>query len=318
MQAVLNIGVDVSKAKIDIAVEQTHARRCLPNTRAALDKWLGGLPPASRLAMEASGEYHELLAELAHARGLEVFVLNPKDVRHYAKSMGLRAKTDRVDAAVIARLVANEHGRLHPFSPPSGEQREIVQLIRRRAKASSMRRAAQASFQGIASLDQPVQALLECVDRLIQSIDARLAVLEHACPQRQQALERLRTIDGVGPVVSAALHSTLERITFRGADAFVAYHGLDTRVDDSGTRTGRRRLSKRGPAEMRRLLYNAAMAAVRTKAWKPVYEHYLEQGWPRTAALMIIARRILRTAWSIHHHGTTFDPERPIAGLTRT
>jgi transposase len=317
MQAPVNIGVDVSKAKIDIfVVEEARARRCLPNARAALDKWLSSVPPGSHIAMEASGKYHELLAELAHARGLQVFVLNPKDVRHYAKSMGLRAKTDRVDAAVIARLVAKEHARLHRFCPLTGEQLEMLQLIRRRAKVSSMHRAAQESFQDIAALDKPLQALLGCLDRLTHTIDARLVALTRACPQRREAIERLRTIDGVGPLVSAALLSYLERIPFCSADAFVAYHGLDTRVDESGTRAGRRRLSKRGPGEMRRLLYNAAMAGIKTKAWKPVYEHYLERGWPPTAALMIIARRILRTAWSIYKHNTTFDPTRPMAGLT--
>lgn len=312
----LNIGVDVSKAKIDVCIEHTGTKKCLPNRPRELDKWLSSLARPSRIAMEASGQYHEVLAQLAHAKGLEVYVLNPKDVRHYAHALGMRAKTDRVDAQLIARLVAKEHARLHRFSPPSPAQREMMQLVARRGKASAMRNAARASFQGIEALAPQLDGLLACLDALIDAIDARLHSLIGSCPQRNRAAQALRSIPGVGPLVSAALLSSLERMHFASADACVAFHGLDTRVQESGTHRGRRRLSKRGPAEMRRVLYNAAMAAIRSAAWKPVYEHYLRRGWPRTAALMIIARRILRTAWSIHKNNTPFDPARPAKALT--
>jgi hypothetical protein len=69
-------------------------------------------------------------------------------------------------------------------------------------------------------------------------------------------------------------------------------------------------LSKRGPSELRRLLFNAAMAAIKSKVWKPIYEHYRALGWSTTASLVIVARKIARTAWSIHHYHSTFNPER--------
>ena len=80
--------------------------------------------------------------------------------------------------------------------------------------------------------------------------------------------------------------------------------------------SAKRRGSKRGPAELRRLLYIAAMAAVRTKLWKPVYGHYRAKGLSTTAALVIIARRIARTAWSVYTHKTDFDPKRVALTLT--
>jgi len=316
MQTVTHIGVDVSKAKIDFCINETGARGSVANSRPALSKWLGSVRPGSRIAMEASGEYHELLAELAHARGFAVFVLNPKRIRHYAQSIGLRAKTDRVDAVVIARYVAKEHAQLHRFCPLSPEQRQLKRLLGKRAKATSLRSAAQASFQNVHGLDKERAKLLRSLDALVVKIDRQIAALIAACPQRQQHSQRLQTIDGVGPVVGAALLSSLERIPFASPDAFVAYHGMDTRVDDSGTRVGRRRLSKSGPSEPRRLVYVAAMAAVTTTAWKPLYEKYLQRGLPRIAALCVIARHILRTAWSIYKHKTTFDPARLTRGLT--
>ncbi|MCA9458786.1 MAG: hypothetical protein KC587_19135, partial [Nitrospira sp.] len=71
-----------------------------------------------------------------------------------------------------------------------------------------------------------------------------------------------------------------------------------------------------GSAELRRLLFNAAMSAIKTTVWKPIYEAYRKQGWSTTASLVIIARKIARAAWSIHHYRTTFHPERITKGLT--
>jgi len=85
----------------------------------------------------------------------------------------------------------------------------------------------------------------------------------------------------------------------KNADAFVAFTGLDPRPDDSGQHHGKRRLSKRGPPELRRRLYLAALSAIKTKVWRSLYEHYRAKGLSSTAALVILARRIARTAWSI-------------------
>ena len=114
---ILDIGVDVAKDTVVIA-QPGAAPRTLPNRRAELLAWLRTLPAGSRLAMEATGRYHTLLADLADGLGLEVYVLNPKDVRYYAKGLGRRGKTDRVDAQVIARFLAKEHEQLRAYHTP--------------------------------------------------------------------------------------------------------------------------------------------------------------------------------------------------------
>jgi len=123
-------------------------------------------------------------------------------------------------------------------------------------------------------------------------------------------------INGVGAVVGSILVNALERVPLRSADAFVAFTGLDPRAMESGQYRGRRRLSKRGPSELRRLLYLAAMSASKTKTWQPLYDHYRAKGLSSTTALVILARRIARTAWSIYTHKTEFDPKRLTSALT--
>ena len=272
--------------------------------------WLKSLPTGSRIGLESTGGYHELLADLAHAQGHVVFLLNPLDTKHYARAMGNRAKTDRVDAELIARLIAQEHTRLRPYTPPTADQRKLDRMIRRRANIVRIKSSLTLTMSNLSGFTAELKAVSNKLDALIAKIDSTMTAIAAHSPQHKEAQQRLQTIAGVGPVVGMALTNTLERVPFRNADAFVAFTGFDPRANDSGNKIGRRRLSKRGPAELRRLLFNAAMAAAKSKAWKPIYEHYRAHGWSTTAALVIIARKIARAAWSIHHYHSTFDPER--------
>ena len=315
--AVLNIGADVGKDEIVVAcAEESFSPRKITNRRAEIMAWLKTLPPGSRLGMESTGSYHELLAETAHQLGFVVYVLNPKDTRHYAKAMGLRGKTDRVDARLIARLIGREHEQLHPWIMPTAEQRQIERMIKRRAKLSAIRASLSQSLKGLAGFAAELKALRRRLDKLIARIDARIKALIEANADRKQDYARLRKIPGVGSVVGGSLVNTLERVPFKKGDAFVAFTGLDPRPDESGHHIGRRRLSKRGPAELRRLLYLGAMAAAKTKTWKPLYERQRAKGLSTTEALVILARHIARTAWSIYTHKTDFDPQRLTPGLT--
>jgi len=314
----LDIGADVGKAEIAFAsAKGSFSRRKVPNQRTELKAFLKTLPAGSRIGMESTGIYHELLAELAYKLGFVVFVLNPKDVRHYAKGVGLRGKTDRVDADLIARMIAREHENLHPWIPPTPEQRQIDRLLTRRAKVSRIQIALNQSIKGLTGFGADLKMVNERLDRLVKCIDEKVKALIEANTDRRQQYARLSKIAGLGGVVvRSSVLNTLERVPLRSADAFIAFTGLDPRPDESGHHVGRRRLSKRGPAELRRLLYIAAMAAVKTKLWRPIYEHYRAKGLSTTAALVIIARRVARTAWSVYTHKTDFDPKRVALGLT--
>jgi len=226
--------------------------------------------------------------------------------------MGLRGKTDRVDA----QLIAHEHARLHPWLPSTREQYQLDRLLRRRAKLSQIRAALTQSVKGLDDFAPQIKALVAKLNALIECIDTRLRTLTESSAQRREGYARLRRIVGVGPIVGSGVLNSLQRLTFAKADSFVAFCGLDPRPDDSGRHRGRRRLSKRGPSELRRLLYNAALSASRTKTWKPLYERELAKGWSRTEAVVILARRIARTAWSVYTHKSNFDPQRITLALT--
>jgi transposase len=309
MQSPLLLGVDVAKAEVVIADSQnTFALRTLPNEPGTLRAFLLSLPPRCHLAMESTGPYHQRLAELAVALGHSAYVLNPKDIYHYAKALGARAKTDRADAQLIARYLAHEHQHLHPYVPPTTEQKHIDQLVRRRAKVASLRLALQRTCQELPNVQRAVHASVQALTALIRDIDAQIATLNRTIAGRRQQLQHLQSVIGIGPVTGTWLANLLDRVTFHHSDALVAFVGLDPRPCDSGQHRGRRRLSKRGPAEGRRLLFNAAMAAVKSPVWQPLYQHHRQHGWSSTAALIIIARKLLRVAFALYKTQTTFNP----------
>lgn len=284
MSHVLNVGVDVAKDAIVVACAGDHfPAHSVPNRRAPLRAWLKSLPVGSRIGLESTGDYHEVVADLAQAQGHAVFLLNPMETRHYAKAMGHRAKTDRVDAVLIARLIAHEHPRLRAYTPPTATQRKLDRLIRRRATIVRLKGTLKMTMRNLGGFAADLKALVGKLEALLAKIDATMAALAAQSPQHQDAQQRVETIVGVGPLVGMALTNTLERVAFRNADAFVAFTGFDPRANESGRKVGRRRLSKRGPAELRRLLYNAAMSAIKTKVWKPHYLHYRTKGWSTTA-----------------------------------
>lgn len=317
MPILLNVGVDVGKDTLVVACAENHFPvHNVPNQRGPLLAWLKSLPSGSRIGLESTGHYHELLADLAQTHGYCVFLLNPRETRHYAKAMGNRAKTDRVDAVLIARLIAQEHTRLRAYMPPTATQRKLDRMIRRRATIVRLKGTLKLTMRNLGGFATELKAVVARLDALLAKMDRTMAAMAAESPHHQAAQHRVETIVGVGPLVGIALTNTLERVPFRTADAFVAFTGFDPRANDSGHRVGRRRLSKRGPAELRRLPYNAAMSAIKTTVWKPIYEQYRTRGWSMTATLVIIARKIARTAWSIHHYHTTFNPERITQCLT--
>jgi transposase len=308
MPSPLNVGVDVAKDWLQVAgAGAPPAAAPVANQRAAIRAWLAQLPRGSRVAMEATGGYHQLLADLAHAHGMLVYVLNPSDLRHYARAVGVRGKTDRVDALVIARYLEREGTALHPYLPPTPAQRQIDRLLRRRATVVASKTQLRLSLGGVTGCARELRAVLTRLDAIIAKIDHRLA---HFTKRQAEAQQRVQSVLGIGPLTGIALTNLFTRVPLRDGDAAVAFVGLDPRPKDSGQCIGRRRLSKRGPAELRRLLFNAARSASKTTLWRPLYERYRARGLSSTEATVILARKLLRVAFSIHRHGTTFDPQR--------
>ena len=305
------IGVDVAKAELVAAIHTQTGCRSITNEASTISAWLRELPDGAALAMESTGRYHQLLATLARAAGMQVFVLNARDVYFYAKALGARAKTDRVDSHVIARYLAEQHTHLHPWQPGSAALTQVQGLLGQRWTVVTKRAALHQSLQGCdAAILCEVQALDAAFTALLKAIDARITVLfeDDARLNAQRVL--LQSIVGVGPQSSALLASVLAQVGFASSDALVAYSGLDPRACDSGASRGRRRLSKRGQPALRRQMYLAAMSACHTQTFEGTYKALRQRGLKTTEALVVLARKLLRIAFAVWRSGKPFEPQR--------
>lgn len=309
MKSVTFIGVDVSKATLDIAIDAHSGTTHIANTSPAIRHWIKQVPEGCYVGVESTGPYHQTLVRQLIGAGHTVYLLNTRDLSHYARAVGRRAKTDTLDAQLIARYLAREHEHLHPYQLPTALQAELNALVQRRHTVVVTQTMLRQSFTALTPKPRHLATAMRSLDKLIAELDQRMQALVAQDSQLAPIASHLDTIVGFGVLLSNTMAAALTRHPFKQADAFIAFIGLDPRVRDSGQRRGRRYLSKRGPAELRRLLYVAAMSASKSKLWRPFYERYRARGLSSTATLVILARKLARIAFSIVKHGTTFKPE---------
>jgi transposase len=311
MQTPWDVGVDVASRSVVVAsAGQRFATRTVANEREALRGWLRELPTGSRVGMEATGGYHQLLAELAHAAGMTVYVLNPRDVKKYAEGVGRRGKTDRLDAEVIARYVAREHPELHGYIPRSAVAQRLEQLLKRRAQVVRLQVGLSQTWRGVSGVKAKLAAVAAAQARLLARVDRLVEEAVDAVPALRAHAQQLRSIPGYGRLGSVAVAHALQWLPFTRVDAFIAHTGLDPRPRDSGEKRGRRRISKRGPAALRTIMPMCAMAASRTPTWRAYYQRQLAKGLSGTEALVILARKMARTAYGIYRSDSPFDRAR--------
>ena len=309
MQSILNLGADVDSRSVMVACAAGSFKpHRIANEPKAIRAWLRSMPRGSRLAMESTGSYHEALADLAHRAGLQVFIINARDMRRYGQGIGRRGKTDRLDAEVIARYIASEHGELHAYVPPTRAQRTLARLISRRTKLVQTKDSIRQSLRGLPALKAEARQLVERIERLIGRLDLLIQRTLQQMPTACEAAARIATIPGFGVLTSTWLGDRFTRVPYATSDAVVAAAGLDPRPDDSGQKQGRRRLSKRGPAEERRLLFNCARSVAHGTLWQPYYEAQLAKGLSSTAATNVLARKMLRVAFAVYKHRQPFNP----------
>jgi transposase len=308
----LLIGVDVAKAELVISQAWQEQLVTLPNTRSEIKRYLKGLPGPVCLSVEATNTYHLELIEQAHAQGHTVYLIDGYRLERYRQSIGARAKTDAADARLLRRYLEREQDQLRRYSPPPKGYMSLVRLLRRRAKLVQARTALAQSFKELPELKASAAALLRQLDRLDALIQKRIAQALRAQGWEADAA-RCQALEGIGPLISAALAVTFRRGAFKNADAFIAFLGLDVRVRESGTFRGRRKLTKKGDPELRRLLYMAAMQASRSSTWQPFYQRHLERGMSKVQALVVLARKLARLAFALMKNQSEYQPKLPVS-----
>ena len=213
----------------------------------------------------------------------------------------------------LRRYLERERDQLEPWRPAPPEQMRLQALLKRRACVVSARVKLEQSLADIPELKRTNTLLKRALESAEKQIMQKLVALVKEAGWDQD-MKRCQAIEGIGPVTSVALTSIFHRGQFRSSDAFIAYLGLDVRVRDSGTMRGKRKLTKQGDSEIRRLLYLAAMHAKRQEAWKAFYQRYIDRGLSNVQVLTILARKLARVAFALMHNQSEYIPKNACIG----
>lgn len=297
------VGVDVSARWLDVALPSGDVIRVAnPGGIPAL---LDRLPAGAIVGIEATSTYYRPVAYALHTRGFGVYVLNPLSVKRFAGSLLRRAKTDRADARLIARFVAERHSDLMPYEPTE-EALVLVGLLVRLMDGLTSDRVG--VLNRLQAWEYAVPGFSEVVRYVPMALeDLRGRVLQEALVvvRRDMVLsswlDAITSLPGFGPVLALKVmgySGDLRR--FKSARAYAAFTGLTPRIVQSGDSLGVSRISRVGPSRLRGAFYVAAQIAYRYSVeHKAFVDEMLARGKPKKVALVALANRLARVVWSV-------------------
>jgi len=293
------IGVDVSQEHLDVHVRPATLRRRFANTAAGIAELVAWVRPhaAERIVFESTGPYQKAAVGALLAEGLPAVVVNARQVRDFAKALSYLAKTDKIDAGVIAHFAEVAITTVRPLE--SQEIQDLRELHDRRGQLVHML-AMEKNQRHSATVARASARVLGSIDKHVAYLEAQIRELERRMDQLIEGSaafrarhEILRTITGIGPHVSRTLLAYLPELGTTSRQRIAALVGVAPFNDDSGSHVGPRR-TRGGRSKVRVSLYQAAVAAIRhCPRMKAVYAGLKARGKASRSALIAVARKIL-------------------------
>lgn len=292
----ITVGIDVSKARLDVHVHPLGESFAVGNDEAgveALCERLGKLDGLVGIGIEASGRYERLaVASLAEA-GLPVLVLNPAQVRHYGQAVGLRAKTDAIDARLIALFVAAVQPE--PRGMPDAQTAELAALMARRRQLVAMlaaektRRLQAQPGRVRTSLARVVTAL----EAELKDLDGTINTTVRGTPMWREDEDLLASVPGIGPVIARTMLAELPELGRLSPKQIAALAGLAPYTRQSGKWRGKSFIGG-GRTAVRTALFMGALVAARfNPTLKAFRDRLIAKGKPKLVALVATARKLL-------------------------
>jgi transposase len=306
------VGIDVSKARLDVALLPTGESFVVANDEDGLEQLLGRLKERHPIlvVLEASGGFERPVAARLAASGIAVAVLNPRQTRDFARATGRLAKTDRLDAKILARFA--EAVRPAPRTLPDAEAREFQAILARRRQLIQMMTAEKNRLGAATSkaVAKRIEAHIRWLEKELSRTDRDLDEAIESSPAFKENKALLRSVPGVGPVLCRMLLAELPELGSLSPRELSALVGVAPLNRDSGTLRGRRSVWG-GRARVREALYMGALIASRRNPLiRAFYERLLAAGKPKKVALVACMRKLLtilnavmrdRTPWRCPH-----------------
>jgi transposase len=288
------IGIDVHKDTLEVCVDQRAEHWECANDEVGVEGLLTTLAALwpTLIVVEASGGYERYLVAEAFAAGLPVVVVNPTRVRRLAEALGIMAKTDTIDAYVIARFA--ERVRPSVREPQSAEQQQLSALVTRRRQLVAIRTAEKNRLSTCPELMRTdIEEHVAWLERRIEQLEDEIKDMLTHNPSWRERTALVSTVPGIGQVTAATLVADLPELGTISRQQIAALAGLAPYNKDSGPRKRKRRIFG-GRASVRCVLYMATLSASRhNPVIKRFYQRLIDKGKPEKVALTACMRRLL-------------------------
>lgn len=291
---VITVGIDVSKARLDVAVRPTGEMFFVDRNAKGLEALVTRLTALGPLiiALEATGGFETVVTATLAAAGLPVAVVNPAQVRSFAKALGQRAKTDPIDAAVIAHFA--ETTRPEPRALPDAETQLLADLVQRRRQIIDMIGAeSQRAKRASARLKKSIARLLKALERELGSVDTDIDDAVRGSPIWREKEDLLQSVPGVGPAIARTLIAEMPELGRLDRKEIAALAGLAPFTRQSGQWRGKSFIGG-GRTSVRTALFMGAMVAkMHNPLLKAFFDRLVAAGKPKMVALIAVARKLL-------------------------
>ena len=319
------VGVDVAKRSFDIATPlpngKVRTKAKLANNPSGFEQFATWLEqhaePRAWVVMEATGTYHEALADCLHAKGYRVCILNPAVIAKFAGADLRRVKTDKADAKVIAAYGQQKKDLLRQWKPEPPAQRRLRALVRRLDDLKEMQQMEQNR------LDVSQIAVQESIRAVIGHISEEIAKTRKAIeqtidddPDLRQRRELITSIDGLGDTTAALILAELgDPLKYESPSAMVAFAGLNPMIHQSGEKIGQSTISRTGAPRLRAGLWMPGTVSIR---YNPVVKALAQRLSNRRKAYKQIVcaamRKLLHLVYGVVKSGKPFDPQIALVG----
>ena len=294
------VGVDVAKEWLDFAVAGGSRVDRVANTVEGVAAWLDRIRPGL-VAFEPTGGYERVLQRALRERGIVFVRVHPNDVIAFRKSRGIRAKTDRIDAGLIASFAADELTR-RGLRPAIAADEVLRELTARRRQLADMLQAEQCRLDlaNTPAVRHSLSLTLELLERSLRTVEQEIADRIAADPDLARLSGLLQSVKGIGPITAMTLIAELPELGHLNAKEIAALVGLAPFTRQSG-KTHRHEPTGHGRPSVRRVLFNAARSTIqRPSPLKDFYDRLVQQNQrPGKVALVAVMRKLLVTANAI-------------------
>lgn len=289
------VGIDVSRDRLDIHVLPQGEAFSVSRNGKGLAELVERLKSAAPklVAIEATGGFEATAAAAIAGAGLPLAVINPAQIRHYAGALGKRAKTDPVDAYVIARFAADV--KPQPRSLPDATTQLLAELVARRRQIVDMLQAERQRRARLAvrRLHKSIDRLIKALEKELAEIDAEIDSAVRSSPAWRNNEDLLTSVPSIGPVIARTLIAELPELGTLGRKQIASLAGLAPYTRQSGTWKGKSMIAG-GRKSVRSALFMAAMVASRhNPVLKAFRDRLVQAGKPKIVALIAVARKLL-------------------------